>query len=91
MKQINQARTVTTYAIAGAGGHTDSIVSNTLLEHGHQVRELGRYAEQLGAFLARGAQACVGELDGVTQGSENTTPTSIEEIAPVFAAVYDAG
>ena len=28
---------------------------------------------------------------GVTRGPQNTTPTTIEEFAPIFAAVYNAG
>lgn len=56
---------MTIYAIAGASGHTGSIVANTLLDHGHQVRVLGRSAKKLEPFVARGAEAFVGELDDV--------------------------
>ena len=28
---------------------------------------------------------------GVTRGPQNTTPTTIEEFAPIFATVYNAG
>ena len=56
---------MTTYAITGANGHTGQIVANTLLDHGHQVRVVGRHAEKLEPFVARGAQAFVGTLDDV--------------------------
>lgn len=56
---------MTTYAIAGANGHTGRIVANTLLDHGHQVRVIGRHAEKLEPFVARGAQPFVGTLDDV--------------------------
>ena len=38
---------MTTYAIAGANGDIGQIVANTLLDHGHQVRVVGRHAEKL--------------------------------------------
>lgn len=56
---------MTTYAITGATGHTGQIVTNTLLDHGHQVRVVGRNPEKLEVFVARGAQAFVGTLDDV--------------------------
>ena len=56
---------MTTYTITGATGHTGQIVANTLLDHGHQVRVVGRNGEKLQPFVARGAQAFVGTLDDV--------------------------
>ena len=56
---------MTTYTITGANGHTGHIVANALLDQGHQVRVVGRHAEKLDPFVARGAQAFVGTLDDV--------------------------
>jgi uncharacterized protein YbjT (DUF2867 family) len=53
------------YTITGASGHTGRIITNTLLDHGHQVRVVGRHSETLAPFVARGAEAFVGALDDV--------------------------
>jgi len=54
-----------TYTIIGASGHTGQIVANTLLDHGHQVRVIGRNAATLEPLVARGAEAFLGKLDDV--------------------------
>ena len=49
------------YAILGASGHTGSVVANTLLDHGKQVRVVGRDTKKLAGFASRGAEAIVAD------------------------------
>src|SRR5512133_1900465 len=49
------------YVMMGATGNTGSVVANTLLNKGQQVRAIGRNAERLRALTAKGAEACVAD------------------------------
>jgi uncharacterized protein YbjT (DUF2867 family) len=50
------------YAITGATGNTGSAVASKLLAHGEKVRVIGRDAGRLGAFVQKGAEACVADM-----------------------------
>src|SRR6266853_862680 len=45
------------YVIVGAGGHTGSIIANSLLAEGRKVRAVGRDAGRLQRFVRQGAEA----------------------------------
>jgi uncharacterized protein YbjT (DUF2867 family) len=51
------------YVITGATGNTGKIVAETLLAKGQKVRVIGRSAEKLQPFVAKGAEAFVGSVD----------------------------
>jgi len=48
--------------VTGATGHTGSVVAEKLLEAGEKVRVVGRSAEKLQRFVAKGAEAFVGDV-----------------------------
>jgi uncharacterized protein YbjT (DUF2867 family) len=50
------------YAITGATGNTGSVVALKLLARGEKVRVIGRDAGRLGAFVEKGAEACVADV-----------------------------
>lgn len=50
------------YVVTGATGNTGSIVANTLLAHGQQVRAIGRSAERLTPLASKGAEPFVADL-----------------------------
>lgn len=50
------------YVVIGATGNTGSVVANRLLDQGKKVRVLGRSAERLQPFVARGAEAFVADI-----------------------------
>lgn len=50
------------FTVFGANGNTGSVVANTLLERGKQVRVVGRDASKLERFRARGAEVMVGDV-----------------------------
>lgn len=50
------------FAIAGVTGNTGSVVANTLLDQGHQVRVIVRDAAKAAPFAARGASVAVADL-----------------------------
>ena len=50
------------YAVTGATGNTGRVVANRLLDQGKKVRVIGRSAERLQSFVARGAEAFVADL-----------------------------
>lgn len=50
------------YVISGATGNTGKIVANYLLDNGKKVRVLGRSADKLKEFTAKGAEAAVGDV-----------------------------
>jgi uncharacterized protein YbjT (DUF2867 family) len=50
------------YAITGASGNTGSVIARTLLDHGKQVRVIGRNADHLRQFTSRGAEAVIAEI-----------------------------
>ncbi|MBL0214807.1 MAG: NmrA family NAD(P)-binding protein [Myxococcales bacterium] len=59
-----------TYAVAGVSGHTGSVVAETLLAQGKQVRVIVRDAAKGAAWKAKGAEvaiAALGDLAAVTQ------------------------
>ncbi len=67
------------YVITGATSRTGSVVANYLLDHGMQVRVLGRDARRLSVFAEKGADIFVAE------------PTNKEALTKAFAgtkAVY---
>src|ERR671931_2015247 len=51
------------YAISGVTGHTGSVVAETLLAQGKQVRVVVRDAAKGARWLARGAQVAMADLD----------------------------
>jgi uncharacterized protein YbjT (DUF2867 family) len=50
------------YVIVGASGNTGSIVADSLLSKGKKVRVVGRDAGRLQRFVAKGAQAFLGDV-----------------------------
>jgi uncharacterized protein YbjT (DUF2867 family) len=50
------------YVITGATGNTGKIVAETLLAKGERIRVIGRSAERLQWFVAKGAEACVADV-----------------------------
>jgi uncharacterized protein YbjT (DUF2867 family) len=53
---------VTMYVVTGATGNTGRVVANHLLDQGKKVRVIGRSAERLQSFVARGAEAFVADV-----------------------------
>ena len=51
------------YAITGATGNTGSVIIEKLLAAGKKVRAIGRHADRLQAFAARGAEAFVADVE----------------------------
>ena len=51
------------YVVTGATGNTGRVVANRLLDQGKKVRVIGRSAERLQSFVARGAEAFVADLN----------------------------
>lgn len=51
------------YAITGATGHIGHRITELLLEHGEQVRVIGRTAEKLRPWVKKGAKAFPGTLE----------------------------
>lgn len=49
-------------AVTGATGHTGKVVAEKLLAAGEKVRVIGRNAEKLQPFVAKGAEAFVGSV-----------------------------
>ncbi len=49
--------------ITGATGNTGSVVAERLLAKGEKIRVIGRSAERLDRFVAKGAEPVVGKLD----------------------------
>jgi uncharacterized protein YbjT (DUF2867 family) len=49
------------YVVLGANGHTGRVVAKNLLEHGQKVRVVGRSAERLRNFAARGAEVSIAD------------------------------
>jgi len=50
------------YVITGATGNTGRVVASQLLDQGKKVRVIGRSAERLQSFVARGAEAFVTDV-----------------------------
>jgi uncharacterized protein YbjT (DUF2867 family) len=50
------------YVIMGATGNTGSLVANTLLSQGKQVRVVGRNGDHLKALVAKGAEPFIGDI-----------------------------
>ena len=93
------------YAIAGVTGHTGSVVADTLLSQGKQVRVIVRDAAKGDAWKAKGAEvaiAALGDRDALTraltgvQGAylllppDATTQTPIENNAALSATLAAA-
>jgi len=51
------------YVVTGATGNTGRLVANRLLDQGKKVRVIGRSAERLQSFVARGAEAFVADVN----------------------------
>lgn len=54
---------MTTYAVAGASGHTGAAVASALLDRGEKVRVIVRDASKGERFAARGAEVVVADLE----------------------------
>ena len=52
-----------TFAISGATGNIGSVLAESLLSRGHQVRVIGRSKQRLQSLIKRGAEAHAGSLD----------------------------
>jgi uncharacterized protein YbjT (DUF2867 family) len=50
------------YVVTGATGNTGRVVANRLLDQGKKVRVIGRSAERLQPFVARGAEGFVADV-----------------------------
>ncbi len=50
------------YAVLGASGHTGAVVAKRLLDHGKQVRVVGREARKLDALASRGAEPVIADV-----------------------------
>ncbi len=50
------------YVVTGATGNTGRVVANRLLDQGKKVRVIGRSAERLQSFVARGAEGFVADI-----------------------------
>lgn len=50
------------YVVLGASGHTGSIVANKLLDHGKQVKVVGRDVQKLEPLVDRGAEPFIGDM-----------------------------
>lgn len=50
------------YVITGATGNTGSVIAGKLLDAGQKVRVVGRSKEKLQPFVARGAEAFIGDV-----------------------------
>ena len=50
------------YVVIGATGNTGSVVANRLIDQGKKVRVVGRSAERLQPFVARGAEGFVADI-----------------------------
>jgi uncharacterized protein YbjT (DUF2867 family) len=53
----------TMYVVTGATGNTGHVVANRLLDQGKKVRVIGRSAERLQSFVARGAEGFVSDIN----------------------------
>jgi len=51
------------YVVTGATGNTGRVVANRLLDQGKKVRVIGRSADRLQSFVARGAEAFVADVN----------------------------
>jgi uncharacterized protein YbjT (DUF2867 family) len=51
------------YVVTGATGNTGRVVANRLLDQRKKVRVIGRSAERLQSFVARGAEAFVADIN----------------------------
>jgi len=71
------------YVITGATGNTGKIVVETLLARGEKVRVIGRSAEKLQPFVAKGAEACVADVtDEAALTKTFTGATSVYAMLP---------
>lgn len=52
-----------TFAISGATGNIGSVLAESLLSRGHQVRVIGRSKQRLRSLIEKGAEAHAGSLD----------------------------
>jgi len=52
-----------TFAVTGATGNIGSVLAESLLSRGHQVRAIGRSQERLQSLVAKGAESFIGSLD----------------------------
>ena len=59
-----------TISIMGATGHVGTLLSESLLSKGHEVRALGRDASKLGALAAKGARTRPGAFLDATALAE---------------------
>src|SRR6266446_513340 len=52
-----------TFAVTGATGHIGSVLAESLLSRGHQVRAIGRSKGRLQSLIEKGAESYVGTLE----------------------------
>ena len=52
-----------TFAVTGATGNIGSVLAETLLSRGYQVRAIGRSKDRLQSLVEKGAEPCVGSID----------------------------
>jgi uncharacterized protein YbjT (DUF2867 family) len=50
------------YVVLGATGHTGSVIANKLLDHGKQVKVVGRDVQKLEPLVDRGAEPFIGDM-----------------------------
>jgi uncharacterized protein YbjT (DUF2867 family) len=71
------------YVITGATGNTGKIAAETLLAKGEKVRVIGRSAEKLQAFVAKGAEAFVADVtDEAAMTKAFTGATAVYAMLP---------
>jgi uncharacterized protein YbjT (DUF2867 family) len=95
---------MSSYVVTGATGHTGRPIALGLLAAGHAVRIVSRSADKAKELTAKGAVLFTGDardagllaqamnegriLSAHTRDAEATTPTTLEDFAPAFKAVY---
>jgi uncharacterized protein YbjT (DUF2867 family) len=78
------------YVITGASGNTGSVVAHKLLDHGSQVRVIGRSLDRLRQFTERGAEAITGDLsDSATMIRAFQGATAVYVVLPQNPAEPD--
>src|SRR3954469_4533381 len=70
------------FVIAGASGHTGSVVASTLLAQGHEVRVIVRDEGKGAAWKQKGAEVAIAELDDAA-----ALTRALEGAAGVYALV----
>lgn len=78
------------YVVTGASGNTGSVVAQTLLERGKQVRVVGRNSNHLRQFVERGAEAVVADMtDAAKLAKAFTGAEAVYAMIPPNVAASD--